>query len=222
MKNLSRVNEVFQRTAFLIGLYGHHTKKGSSFDDKTIFDRIQNVDLETLRQICISFESYNEIIASLPSKGESISSVNKRHLKKFLNKWGLRVDQRVFDGLTDEYLVEVYSTKHQQLFRSANFFSMSGYTLSELTFSPWDELFHRSISNDDIMFKTIDMVLDYEIKYLVPKISHHILTEIKTKRKFKYQMVKLACVFDDIVDVPVGYLTIISVKELKGKLRLIN
>lgn len=169
---------------------------------------------DLLFQINASLQSYNDLINDGPVPGESESTQNQRYLRKFLNKFGLSVSERVFADMTDGYLIEVYSKSHQQIYRSINFFKLSSYDLGALTFIPWDKLFYRSVEDTEIMFKAINFAMDNNIEYMTPSIPVHFLTELCTEKIFGYKMAKIACVADSASGDPMGYLTVISVKEV--------
>lgn len=219
MVQLERINKAFCNIGKSVEAYGFELPQIGQFSDcGQIQGRANSIPKTNLDQIAISFESYHSIISQLPTQDETIGQTNVRHLKSFLKKFGLTVDKRFFDYITDDYLIEVYSHNHQQLYRSVNFFSLSKYTLPELTFYPWEELFYRAQQDSDIMFDNIELVLKNEMSFITPDIPAHTLKEIKTKREFCYQMVKLGCVFDEFTKKAMGYLTLISVTEYSAKI----
>lgn len=213
MSQLSKLNSTFETLNYSLNQYGINLPD-INFLESNSYQYAKQMQQELLFQINTSLESYNDLINDGPVPRESEGNQTQRHLRKFLEKFGLSVSTKVFSDFTDRYLIEVYSKNHQQLYRSINFFNVSSYDLGSLTFVPWDKLFYRSNEDTERLLKAANFVVDNNIDYMTPNIPVHFLTELCTNKKFGYRMHKLATVTDSATGVPMGYLTVISVKEV--------
>jgi hypothetical protein len=86
--------------------------------------------------------------------GESLSEAREHYkdqislksLWLFLNKLKWRYPDDLFEKLRDDDVVEVYSMENTQIFRSFTFFKYCSYTLEDLNYRPWFELYQRDES----------------------------------------------------------------------------
>ena len=221
MRELQQLDTTFDTLTNSLNQFGLNLPN-FDFEKSNSINYARDFNQDLLFQINTSLQSYNDLISDGPTPGESESNRTQRYLRKFLEKFGLNVSSKVFGDLTDDYLIEVYSKAHQQIYRSINFFNLSSYDLGALTFTPWDKLFYRSKEDSEIMFKTINFLIDNNIEIMTPKIPIHFLTELCSNKKFGYRMHKLATVTDLETGEPMGYLTVISVKEVLGKFELVH
>lgn len=221
MNELVDLNTTFSALNSSLARYGIELPSVDlSKDDSLSFARDLEKDL--LFQINASLKSYNDLISEGPVPGESEDSQTQRHLKYFLDKFGLQVSSKVFNNLTDDYLIEIYSKSHQQIYRSVNFFKLSSYDIGSLTFIPWDKLFHRSKQDMETMNKAINLLSESNIACMTPNVPVHFLTELCSNKVFGYKMLKLATVTDSITLKPMGYLTVISVKEVIEAFKIVH
>ncbi len=72
------------------------------------------------------------------------------------------------------------------------------------------------------MHSSINLLMDNNIDCMTPNIPVHFLTELCSNKKFGYKMLKLATVTDSATSQPMGYLTIISVKEVIEAFRIVH
>ncbi|MBC7537890.1 MAG: hypothetical protein H7281_03665 [Bacteriovorax sp.] len=213
MNTLQALDSTFENLTNSLNQFGLNLTN-FNFQESDSFKHARDIHQDQLFQINTSLQSYNDLITDGPVLDESEGTQTQRHLRKFLTKYGLTVNERLFNDFADKYLVEVYSLSHQQIYRSINFFNLSSYDLGALTFIPWDKLFYRSEEDTLAMFNAINFAIDNDIEYMAPNIPVHFLTELCSNKKFGYKMIKLASVNDVNSGAPMGYLTVISVKEV--------
>ena len=108
------------------------------------------------------------------------------------------------------------------MYRSVNFFSYCSYDLAQLTFVPWDELYYRQPKDTNKLIQIVYKVLDNAITYHIPEVREHILTELVTEKKFRHKLNQCCCVFDKKEEGVVGYLTIVSAREITTNLNVIH
>ena len=221
MSEIQKLDETFSNLTNTLNKFGH-SLSCFNFSESPAFGIAQNIPNDHLFQINASLESYNDLICDGPIPGESENSQTERHLQKFLTKFGLYVNSSLLEDLQDGYLVEVYSRSHQQMYRSINFFKICSYDLGALTFVPWDKLFYRPEENTKEMFKTINSVLDNNLECMKSNIPVHFLTELCSDRKFGYKLIRVGSVFDQETGAPMGYLSVISVKEVLEAFRVLH
>jgi len=221
MNQLNALDTTFEKLTNSLNQFGLNLPD-SDFSKSESFDHAKNVDPNLLFQINTSLQSYIDLINDGPLAEESEEAQTKRHLKKFLTKFGLTVSDKVFKVLTDKHLVEVNSLSHQQIYRSINFFKLCSYDLGALTFIPWNKLFHRPEEITKKMFEEINYVIQNNIEYMTPNIPVHFLTELCSEKKFGYKFYKIAIVEDAETGAPMGYLTIISVKNVLDQFQLLH
>lgn len=100
--------------------------------------------LETTVNICRSTKAQGKPMTDSPSL-----------LWNALKELGLRPPSDLFGRIPDGEVVEIYSSRNIQLFRSFTFFKYCSYTLEELYCRDWVSLFAR----DDQ--KIVDLILDF-------------------------------------------------------------
>lgn len=117
-----------------------------------------------------------------------ISKNSTTHLNDFLNSNQISISQELRDKIEDNHVIEIYCKKHLQLFRSNNFFDYFSYSPDILSFMPWTSLYHRSESEKRNLLSATHIVTDKKIECLRPNIKAHLVTELKTNKKFKYSL----------------------------------
>lgn len=221
MNEVERIDLVVNKLNKTISLNDVNISTHPEIKDTKFEMVLNNIDQDTLFQIRTSLESYDQIIEH-PITDEPIHIRNQRHTKAFLERFKFKVDNRIIEDLTDDLILEVYSLNHQQLFRTVNFFSKSSYSLADLTFTPWEELFHRQEGIMGKLMKMVSTVIDNEINYMIPQDYSHIVTEISTQKKFKHQVLRMATLYSEIDNSLIGYVSLISIKERSQKITLLH
>jgi hypothetical protein len=180
---------------------------------------------EQLMQIDHALSEYLDIVSMdiVPEVDHGYDDLlSKKHLGRFLAKHSLRVSKKLTDNIGPDDIVEVYSQTHQQLFRSVNFFGLSSYSLEELTFIPWDQLFSRREEDFKKLLGYAGTIMESNLDMMHPAASRHILTEIDSGKKFSYELESAGAVYDCSSNQNMGYITVIKVKELMGTMRVLQ
>lgn len=134
--------------------------------------------------------------------------VSLKSLWLFLNKLKWQYPDELFEKLRDDDVVEVYSLEHTQIFRSFTFFQYCSYTLEDLQFRPWFELYRR----DEAVMRGALVWLDRVMKDQIHGICHldlptHWISEISSSDPFHLQLkYKIGTILRSGDGVPRGYL----------------
>lgn len=201
-----------QQTQNILSKYGHHFDLDCPYTLKGK-ENLKYVDDAQVRLIIDSLLSYNSIVEEAPLPDESECEVNTRHLKKFLSHYKLKVSDSFLTSIKDHHIIEVYAKNHQQIYRSVNFFGLSSYGLEALTFVPWDELFHRPESVAHKLFQFANVIMEQNLEVLTPPGTSHTLTELKTENRFRYELERAGCLYDNETSENMGYITLIKVTK---------
>jgi|GEM_PF-1600670 len=161
--------------ALTLARYGIHVQVCS----KRSLKRLPELPAEFKDNVRRSFILWNEWIQPEGSAVESGVSVNleKQFLKKALKHFGFTVDDEFWNVLEKDDLVEIYGEDMVQLYRSMNFFEISGYSLLDLSVNEWFVLYERS----RLVLEQINQKIAEVLKYSLPtqrfEIPRHILRE---------------------------------------------
>lgn len=174
---------------------------------------------DILNQINMSLVSYFDLINDGPLPGESSASQTKRHLAKFLKKFNLSIPTSIFDEISDENLIEIYSQTHHQIYRSLNFFKLSSYSIDKLTFNPWPDLFTREKTAEEKLMELPQILFSSDSDILT--VGHNYdtyLIENVSQKQFIYHISTIAKVRSAKDGSVLGYLTVIKANEAQRSL----
>jgi hypothetical protein len=177
------------------------------------------VDDAALKQTFSYLTTYLKVISDVTSNIEPQPIRTARQLDDFLNHHKLKlVDRNFLKSLRSTDLVEVYTLDHQQIFRNPQFFNITSYDLETLIFVPWQHLFWRHQSVQDLIIKVLDEVVKQKQGALEkPPIPQHLLRECFDghDRAIHYKMEKVGCIVDEELDEAMGYITILNASKVK-------
>lgn len=215
------IDFTFEKLTSSINMYGHYFQSFPRFREEIEFNK-KKISLEKLSLLQESWEKYLDIIKNGPLEEETEADLNRRHLKKFLGEFGLKLGESFFSTIESGHIIEVYSKGHQQIFRSANFFDLSSYSPEVLTFVSWEKLFHRSEENFNKLLKYAEFVIEEKIGLIQPKKARHLLVEVETQRKFTHELDRIGCLLDELTGSCLGYATMIKVREVPPTIKLLH
>ena len=95
---------------------------------------------------------WTDVLAAFPDF--DISATELQVLWRTLQRAGFRFATDLFEHLTYDSVIEVYSRDNRQVFRSLRFFSVCSYTLEHVYSLPWFQLYSRDSS---IEFASIEL-----------------------------------------------------------------
>ncbi len=146
-------------------------------------DDLPPLTLEAERAIALYGESLSE------AREHYKDQISLKSLWIFLNKLKWRYPDELFEKLRNDDVVEVYSMENTQIFRSYTFFKYCSYTLEDLNFRPWFELYQR----DESILKEALVWLDKVKRDEVPDLCHmdlpaHWISEVSSSSPFHLQI----------------------------------
>lgn len=103
--------------------------------------------------------------------------LEKMFLKRALDRFGFYVDDRFWDSLESGDLIEVYNSSMTQVYRSRNFFEVTGYSLLDLTANEWYNLFERPSHIQKLMEKKLQYVMENSLPLDRYDIPVHLMVE---------------------------------------------
>ena len=103
-------------------------------------------------------------------------------------KLGLTPPSDLFHAVTDEHIVEIYSSENVQLFRNFNFFNVCSYSLEELHSLEWWSLYRRDPKITQMMFGAAEMIFTGQIKTCFPpNLGPHVVEELSSTGKLRME-----------------------------------
>lgn len=101
-----------------------------------------------------------------------------------LNKLGLVPRSDLFSRVTDEDILEVYSSDGRQLYRNFRFFDFCSYTMEELYSLEWWSLYKRDESITEKLYAIVAKIFTGEIaETVVPDCPSHVVSETSSAGK---------------------------------------
>ena len=138
--------------------------------------KIQELD-EAQVEAIIEFSQANaDIINSFHSKERVLE---KSLLLKALNYFGLVADDRIWNVMDDDSVVEIYGPNMKQLYRSVNFYQYSSYSLLDLAAFEWFYLWDRPKAVTEMMMVQAKQVLAEFTPVMPMTAPVHYMREIR-------------------------------------------
>jgi len=109
-----------------------------------------SLPLEFQQKAVLSFSFYVETIGSMLKAGEMPTN-SKKFLWRALQSLGLIPLDTLFSQISDDDMIEVYSSEGIQIFRSFSFLETISYTIEDLIVFPWHDLFIREAETTELL-----------------------------------------------------------------------
>ncbi|MNL45597.1 hypothetical protein D3C87_1682560 [compost metagenome] len=98
-----------------------------------------------------------------------------------LRKLGYTPTSDLFEQITDDHVIEVYSKDSVQVFRNLNFFQFCSYTFEEILSLEWWNLFDRSEAMSQKIFDATVKVFSGECRVnFDPEVPNHFVRETQS------------------------------------------
>lgn len=131
---------------------------------------------------------YAELCSEHIKEGYKISD-GSTFLWRAFRKLGLTPTSDLFQFLTNESVIEVYSDENIQLFRNLNFFTYCSYSLEELHSLEWWHLYDRDAGVTNAIFEEGRKMFGGEIRgTYCPGLPDHIVRELASEEKLVMQV----------------------------------
>lgn len=141
------------------------------------------LSLEKKQEIVRSLTFFKELCEEQVSEGYKLRD-NSTFVWRAFRKLGYVPRSDVFNYLTDDNLVEIYSADNKQLYRNFKFFECCTYTLEELYSLEWWHLYERDPQETMKTFEICSKLFSGEItESFVPGLGPHFLKEINSSEK---------------------------------------
>lgn len=125
-------------------------------------------DLDNSQQQLIlkNISTYLQVLSAdiLPENDRSTLNVEINRLKKALRAFGLKAyDDNVFNLITEDDIIEIYSADGRQLYRNILFCKMCSYSLLDLAVNSWDQLYEKPAQVTNQILELIKQILTTNI-----------------------------------------------------------
>ena len=123
---------------------------------------------------------------------EKVDYDERQYVWYAIKKLGVKFSSDLFNYIDPHDCIEIYDKNGIQVYRSFNFSKYTSYSLEEILFYPWYELFYREHEILEQMSAVAKQVFSGQISGVSPiNIRKHICEEIKglkykTEVQFKY------------------------------------
>jgi hypothetical protein len=103
-------------------------------------------------------------------------------LRYAMDRMCLLTEHDTTEALAPGDVIEIFDPMGCQVYRSYNCFSLSNYSLLELTSYPWFELYDRSHRVEDVLIETCEAIVSGKVSYLplYEKVPDYTLRELRT------------------------------------------
>ena len=97
---------------------------------------------------------------------------------RVFRKLGWAPKSDLFNNITDEDVLEIYSLDNRQLYRNLRFYDYCSYSLEALHSLEWWNLWDRDAQVVEKLFETVSKIFSGEIRETVsPGVSQHVIKE---------------------------------------------
>lgn len=126
------------------------------------------------------FRVYAGLIGSILDEDPRVVFNEVQMLRKVSARLRFVISEDVFDSLTDDMIVEIYDQDFRQIYRSLKFMDLCNYSLLDLLTFEFFELYERSASVNENLFKVAHHLKDTQPSAgvdLSENVPRHVLRE---------------------------------------------
>lgn len=152
----------------------------------------QSLSLEKKQEIVKTLVFFKELCEEQIAEGYKLKD-NFTFVWRAFRKLGYVPRADVFNFMSDDDLVEIYSKDNKQLYCNFKFFECCSYTLEELYSLEWWNLYERDPAMTSKIFNAASKVISGDVtESYVPQVEPHLLKEIRSEEKRVFmQQIKL-------------------------------
>jgi hypothetical protein len=162
------------RFANILSLYGLPVKVYSENSLK----KLNEISVEKKEQINTYFENWISWIDPRDTKPLPIEEIEKSCLRKALAHFGLKASNDFLDTIENNQVVELYGADMVQLYRSLNFFRITGYSLLDMTVFEWYVLWNRPSKAIEDTIADCNKVIGTYVPVVPFKVSGQLIREM--------------------------------------------
>jgi hypothetical protein len=143
---------------------------------ESALQKLLTTPLEKIEQISASFESWSEWIEPLDPNKAYENEIAL--LLRALNKHGFQADDEFLKTIEKDQIIEFYNEDMIQLYRSFNFYKITGYSLLDISLYEWFVLWERPRQILDGIASELAETLETYIPVKSFKTKRHLVREI--------------------------------------------
>ena len=122
-----------------------------------------------------------EVFTEMKQEGLSLRD-SSQLLWRSLKRLGMVPEKDIFDKLTNDHTVEVYSVNNRHLFWNLRFMEIFSLTLEQLICQPWWELASRPVEITESFMDIIGKIISGETPGTIPiRVPIHVIEEIDSE-----------------------------------------
>lgn len=144
-------------------------------------EKLRTLSDERKLQIISSFETWCTFVQPVGSDGivdNNLEKIEEKFLRRALEHYHLNVSEEFWLSLEKDSLIEIYGANMIQLYRSLNFFKISGYSLLDLSVHEWYVLYERPRRVIEDMNSHVKLALTEYIAIKPVETPRHVLREM--------------------------------------------
>jgi hypothetical protein len=135
---------------------------------------------ENQKSIILNLNFYISLCKEQLNEGYKLTD-NLSFTWRFLRKLDMTPKSDLFNLITDEDIIEVYSKDSRQLYRNLRFFDYSSYTIEELYSLEWWVLYERDEKVMNSLYDLAAKILDGQLNgHVYPDVGPHIVRELSS------------------------------------------
>ena len=150
------------------------------------WQRFHSLTFEKQVEKVSGFLKFYQACAEVVDSGISLKR-GVKSLEKVMSKFGYQVCPGLYDQISDEEVIEAYTSDFTQLFRNLEMLKLCSYSLLELSVYEWPELFRRPHSITEKLIGLAGQVLGSPSPRTITcsEVPNHFLEEIFSPDKHK-------------------------------------
>jgi hypothetical protein len=181
-----QLNETFkvvaQKISMLLASEGLHRR--AYLEGLPFFGRLS---IDQKKDIVEQLSFYQDLCSEQIAEGFSLKD-SPTFIWRALRSLGLTPPSDLFSTITQEDIIEIYSSENRQLFRNFNFFEYCSYSFEELHSLEWWHLFQRDGEVLRKLYEPVDLLMSGKVREsIVPNVEPHVISEISSEDRLSMQ-----------------------------------
>lgn len=140
--------------------------------------KLNEVSATKKRQICSCFQNWTLWILENYEQNKPAEEVEKACLQRALSHYGLKASEDFWKTIGHDQIIEIYGEDMVQLYRSLNFFRITGYSLLDISVFEWYVLWDRPSKAIEETMNDAQKVINEYISVKPFEISNQVIREV--------------------------------------------
>ncbi len=145
---------------------------------KASLAKLREIPDSKKRQICSYFQNWTLWILENYEENKSIEEVEKACLQRALSHYSLKASEEFWKTIGHDQIIEIYGEDMVQLYRSLNFFRITGYSLLDISVFEWYVLWDRPSKAIEETMNDAQKVINEYISVKPFEISNQVIREV--------------------------------------------